>query len=277
MLRSRYPIASRLVRSKAGRSAGCSKAGRSAGCSKAGHDGPVTAILLTVVAVLGLVIGAFLNVVIYRVSGVRVSPRYPLVELGTAVAFVAVTFRLDQLDLRSAIPAYLYFTAVGIALALIDLDCRRLPNVLVLPSYPILTVALAASAWWQHDWWSLARAGIGAATLLAVYLAIVLIHPAGMGLGDVKLSGVIGAVLGYLSWSALVLGAFLGFLLGAVAGIVVIARRRGDRKTAMPFGPFMIAGVLLALFVTSSGDQMLSEPVLCSKLVQESCTSGANQ
>lgn len=253
------------------------------------HHVEVAVALLILVALLGLAVGSFLNVVIYRVPrgeslatpashcpscghpirarhnipvlgwvvlrgrcadcGVRISPRYPLVELGTAVAFVCVAVRLDQLGLRSAVPAYLYFTAAGIALAMIDLDCRRLPNAIVLPSYPVIAVLLAVSAWAQHDWWSLARAGIGAGALLAFYAAIAFVQPAGMGLGDVKLSGILGAVLGYLSWSALIVGAFLGFLLGAVVGVALIATRHGGRKTAVPFGPFMIAGALLGLFL----------------------------
>ena len=249
----------------------------------------VSAALLLLTGVLGLAVGSFLNVVIYRVPRgesvvsppshcpscdhpirgwhnipvlswlmlrgrcadckAKISPRYPLVELGTGVLFVAVTFRLAQLELRSAIPAYLYFTALGIALALIDLDVRRLPNALVLPSYPVIFVLLLASAWSHGDWWSLARAAISAGALFAFYAVIALVHPAGMGLGDVKLSGILGMVLGYLSWSTLVIGGFLGFLLGAVVGVVLIAVGRGGRKTAVPFGPFMIAGALLALFV----------------------------
>jgi leader peptidase (prepilin peptidase)/N-methyltransferase len=251
--------------------------------------GRVAVLLAVPAFVFGAVIGSFLNVVVYRVPrgeslvrpeshcpecghpirarhnvpvlgwlvlrgrcadcGTRISVRYPAVELGTGVAFALVTWRLLELDLLSAVPALLYFTAAGIALALIDLDCRRLPNAIVLPSYPVLAVALAGSAWWQHDWWSLARAGIGAAALLTFFGAVVLIHPAGMGLGDVKLAGIVGAVLGYLSWNALVIGAFLGFFLGAVVGVAVIASGRGNRKTTVPFGPFMIAGALIALFV----------------------------
>jgi leader peptidase (prepilin peptidase) / N-methyltransferase len=249
----------------------------------------VDVLLLAVAFVLGVVIGSFLNVVAYRVPRgqslvrpashcpacqapvrarhnvpvlgwlvlrgrcadcrTRIPVRYPLVELGTGVAFVAVALRLGQLGLRAAVPAFLYFTAIGIALTLIDLEVRRLPNAIVLPSYPVLALALAGSAWWQHDWWPLARAGIGAAALLVFFGAVWFIHPAGMGFGDVKLSGLIGGVLGYLSWNALVLGAFLGFLLGAVVGVTVIATGRGTRKSALPFGPFMILGALAALFL----------------------------
>ena len=244
-------------------------------------------LLLVVIALLGLAIGSFLTVVIDRVPrgesvvrprsrcpncgqrirdrhnipvlgwlilrgrcadcGHPIGIRYPLVELATAGLFAAVTIRL--IDTPAALPAYLYFTAIGVALAMIDLDTRRLPNAIVLPSYPVLAVLLTGSALWQGQWWPLARAGIGAAALFGFYLLLVMAYPKGMGWGDVKLAGLLGAVLGYLSWAALVVGAFAGFVLGAVLGVAVLLARQGDRKTALPFGPFMIAGALLAIFV----------------------------
>ncbi len=246
-------------------------------------------MILVLVGLLGLAAGSFLNVVIHRVPrgeslirpasrcpscGTPIRPwhnipvlgwlmlrgrcaacsapigvRYPLVELITAVRCVAVAWRLWRLGLGSAIPAYLYFAAIGVALAAIDLDVRRLPNAIVMPSYPVLLVLLAASAGWQGDWWSLLRAVIGGAALFAFYFSVVLIHPAGMGFGDVRLSGILGGMLAYLSWATLIVGAFAGFLLGAVVGVVMLASRRGNRRTAIPFGPFMIAGALLALFL----------------------------
>ncbi|WP_410638762.1 prepilin peptidase [Amycolatopsis sp. lyj-346] len=242
------------------------------------------AALVVAAAVLGLLVGSFLNVVIHRVPrgesvvrppsrcpgcgqgirarhnvpvfgwlvlrgrcagcGARISVRYPLVELGTAALFALLAVRLDPPDL----PAFLYFGAIGIALAVIDLDCRRLPNAIVLPSYPVLLVLLTASAWWRGDWWSLARAGIGGAALFGFYLLLALAYPAGMGFGDVRLAGILGGVLASLSWPALLIGAFGGFLLGAVAGVVVLAAGKGGRKTALPFGPFMIAAALVAIF-----------------------------
>ena len=84
--------------------------------------------------------------------------------------------------------------------------------------------------------------------LFGFYFAVAFAYPAGMGFGDVKLAGVLGAVLGYLSWSALAVGAFAGFVLGAIGGIAIMAIGRGGRKTAVPFGPFMIAGALVAIF-----------------------------
>jgi len=248
--------------------------------------------ITALVAVLGLVVGSFLNVVIHRVprgeslvappshcpscnSPIRnrhnvpvlgwlvlrgrcadcrapISVRYPLVEFATGALFVALTVRLAQLHLLGALPAYLYFAAIGVALALIDLDVRRLPNAIVLPSYPVLAALIVASGLVQRDGWSIARAAIGAAALFGFYFALAFAYPAGMGFGDVKLAGLLGLVLAYLSWAALVIGAFAGFLLGAVVGVAVMASGRGNRKTALPFGPFMIIGALVAIFAAAS-------------------------
>lgn len=247
------------------------------------------ALWAVLAGVFGLAIGSFLNVVIYRVPAgesvinppsrcpscgntIRnrhnvpvigwlmlrgkcadcanpISARYPIVEAATGALFVVITLRMAHLHLGAALPAYLYLAAAGLALALIDFDHKRLPDRIVLPSYAVVGVLLVIASAVTHDWWALARAAISAAALFAFYFAIVFAYPAGMGFGDVKLAGVLGGLLGYLSWSALVVGAFAGFLLGAVVGAAIIAARHGDRKTVIPFGPFMIAGAVLALFV----------------------------
>jgi leader peptidase (prepilin peptidase)/N-methyltransferase len=242
--------------------------------------------LLVLIALLGLAIGSFLTVVVDRVPsgesvvrpgsrcprcgtpirarhnipvlgwlilrgrcascGTPIGARYPLIELTTCALFILLTLRLGA---DPALPAYLYLAAIGVALAAIDLDTRRLPNAIVLPSYPVLAVLLFGAALWDGDWWALLRSAIGAASLFAFYLLLVLAYPKGMGWGDVKLAGLLGAALGYLSWAALVVGAMAGFVLGAVLGVAIILARQGDRKTAVPFGPFMIAGALLAIFL----------------------------
>jgi len=178
----------------------------------------------------------------------RISARYPLVEVGTAVLFVALSLRLDRIDLLPALPAYLYIGAAGLVLALIDLDSRRLPDAIVLPSYLVLGALLAAASAWRHEWVDLERAAAGGAALYCLYFAIAFAYPAGMGFGDVKLSGLLGGVLGYLSWGSLLVGAFTGFLLGSIVGVAVMAFWGGTRKTALPFGPFMIAGALVGIF-----------------------------
>lgn len=238
--------------------------------------------------ILGLAVGSFLNVVIYRVPAgesvvsppsrcpscrrpIRVrhnvpvlgwlvlggrcydcktpiSARYPLVEAATGVLFAAVTWRLLAIDLPWALAAYLYLVAVGLALAMIDIDVKRLPDRIVLPSYGVVAALLTIAALGGHDWWPLARAAIGVTALFAFYFALAFAYPAGMGFGDVKLAGVLGALMGYLSWSALIVATFGAFLLGAVIGVALMVAGRGGRKTAIPFGPFMIAGALITVF-----------------------------
>lgn len=241
-----------------------------------------------IAGVFGLAVGSFLNVVIYRVpvgesvvsppsrcpscgSSIRnrhnvpvfgwlllrgrcydcrapISTRYPLVEAATGVLFAAVTWRLLVIDMPWALAAYLYLAAAGVALAMIDIDVKRLPDAIVLPSYAVVAVLLTVAAMGEHDWWPLARAAIGAAALFALYFALVLAYPAGMGFGDVKLAGVLGALMGYLSWSALIVATFGAFLLGAIVGVTLVLVRRAGRKTAIPFGPFMIGAALITVF-----------------------------
>ena len=90
------------------------------------------------------------------------------------------------------LPAYLYLGAVGIALAAIDLDTHRLPNVLTLPSYGVLAVLFLLPALIDGRWDDYLRAALGGAALFAFYFLLVLVYPKGMGFGDVKLAGVLG-------------------------------------------------------------------------------------
>jgi leader peptidase (prepilin peptidase)/N-methyltransferase len=225
-------------------------------------------------AVLGLLVGSFLNVVVHRVPrgesvvnppsacpgcGVTIrarhnvpvlgwlvlrgrcydcaspiSVRYPLVETGTAALFALAGWRFA--DRPAALAAYLVFAAAAIALTLIDLDVHRLPNVIVGPSYCVLAVLLAFGA----DGSSLARAAWGTAALFAFFLLVALVAPGAMGFGDVKLAGVVGGMTAYLAWGAFLTSAFGAFLLGAVVGLVLIVGGRAGRRTAVPFGPFML-------------------------------------
>jgi leader peptidase (prepilin peptidase)/N-methyltransferase len=244
----------------------------------------VTAATAALAGILGLIIGSFLNVVVWRVPrgesivhppsacprcgnairprdnvpvlgwlllrgrcrdcGEPISARYPLVEAGTGVLFALLVLRFGA---AAELPAYLYLAAVGIALALIDLDVKRLPDVLTLPSYAVGFVLLGvASISEPHQ---LLRAALGAAAMFALYFALCFAYPAGMGFGDVKLSGVLGLYTAWLGWDAWGAGLMLGFLLGGVFGIGLVLAKRGGRKTAVPFGPFMIIGAFLAIFV----------------------------
>lgn len=164
------------------------------------------------------------------------------------IAVAAGVVLLAATALRVAppsLPAYLYFVAVVVLLAVIDLERRRLPNLIVLPSYVVVAALLALSSLWQHDFWPLARAGIGGALLLVFFLVLATVQPSGLGMGDVKLAGLIGLALGYLSWTALLFGCFAGILLGGIAGLVFAAR--GRRKVSIPYGPFLIMGALMGV------------------------------
>ncbi len=174
----------------------------------------------------------------------RITVRYPIVELLTAVVFAALAWRIGS---SSDLPAFLYLGTIGVALAAIDLDVQRLPNAIVLPSYGVAPTLLGAAAVAQSDTSGLTRAGLAMAALFGGYFMLAVIVPGGMGFGDVKLAGVLGLYLGWLGWTELAVGAFSGFLLGGLAGLALIVTGRADRKTHLPFGPFMLLGALLAI------------------------------
>jgi len=192
-----------------------------------------------------------------------ISVRYPIVEAVTGVAFALVTWwgltvygstitasgpEMQAWALGLVIFAFLYFAAISIVLTLIDLDTHRLPNSIVLPSYVVAGILFTITAWLTGDWGALARAAIGMAALYLFYFLLRAARPGGMGGGDVKLAGVIGIYLGWLGWGALALGAFAAFVFGGVFGIALMLLRRAGRKSAIPFGPWMILGAWTGVF-----------------------------
>jgi leader peptidase (prepilin peptidase)/N-methyltransferase len=255
-------------------------------------------------AVLGLLIGSFLNVVVYRVPndlsivsppsacprcGKEIRPydnipvaswlilrgrcrdcrepisiRYPIVEALTALFFVAVALRFlepvwhtapgpapsgrDVASSAVETAAYLYFAAISLALALIDLDTRRLPNRIVLPSYGVGIGLLAIASVLSGDYSALLSAVVGGAALFVAYFVMALIHPGGMGLGDVKLAGVVGIFVGYAGLGPLLVGAFSAFVLGGLFALLLVVLRRAGRKSGIPFGPWMLAGAWIGIF-----------------------------
>jgi leader peptidase (prepilin peptidase)/N-methyltransferase len=147
------------------------------------------------------------------------------------------------------LPAYLYFAAVTVPLAVIDLRTLRLPNVLTLSAYPIVAVLLLLPALAEGSWSSYTRATLAGAIVLALFLVLHLVNPSGMGLGDVKLAGPMGAMLGWVSWQAVFAGVVIGFVLAGLTGIAMIVTRRANRKSALPFGPFMLTGAWIAILL----------------------------
>jgi len=202
---------------------------------------------LVVVAALlaGCAAGLLTRGTIERETDQPLHPAVPVAATGVLAAVVAW-----QVGWAWDLPAYLYFAAVSIPLAIIDLRTHRLPNQLTLTAYPILTGLLLLPALAEGSWEDFGRAILAGAALLAFFGILHVINPAGMGLGDVKLSGPMGALLGWGSWSTLMVGTLAGFLLGAVAGLTLMALKRANRKTALPFGPFMLAGAWAAILLS---------------------------
>lgn len=252
-------------------------------------DAPITQLVVLVSGVVGLLVGSFLNVVVWRVprgeSVVRppsacprcghairrrdnvpvlswlvlrgrcrdcaapISKRYPLVELATGVLFALAAALVGA---SWALPVLLYLAAICVALALIDVDVRRLPDAIVLPAYPVTLVLLALASWnpgGEPDWSALLRALVGGAVMFAAYFVTILVYPAGMGFGDVKLAGVLGMVLGWFGWGALLVGWFSAFLLGGLFSVGLLLAGRASRKSGIPFGPWMLLGAALGVAV----------------------------
>jgi len=241
-------------------------------------------LLVALAAIFGLGIGSFLNVVIHRVPhrqsvvsprsacpgcgttlaerdnipvfswlllkgrcrtcGMRISPRYPLVELATAVLFGAVAARLGA---DWALPAFCLFFAALLAIALIDLEHFIVPNRIVFPMLAISLPLLATAALLDGEVRPLVTGVVGALIASNGLLLLNLVNPRGMGMGDVKLALLLGLFLGWLSLGHVALGLFLGFLFGAIGGILLISLGLKTRKDPVPFAPFLAAGTVVAV------------------------------
>jgi leader peptidase (prepilin peptidase)/N-methyltransferase len=145
--------------------------------------------------------------------------------------------------------AYLCLGVLGVVLAAIDADVHRLPDPLVLPSYPAAIALLAVASWSTGSWGALLRAVLAGAVLWVAYLLLALVSPGGLGFGDVKLAGVLGLFLGWLGWGPVVAATFAAFLLGGLFALVLLLARRVSRSSHIAFGPAMLAGAWLALLV----------------------------
>jgi leader peptidase (prepilin peptidase)/N-methyltransferase len=241
----------------------------------------VQAFLIVVAACYGLIIGSFLNAWAYRlVHGERITSgrshcphcghqiraydnipvlswlllrgrcrdcaapiswRYPTGEAVTALLFVAVVLA-DGLSWL--LVPHLLFVAALVLVSQVDIEKQIIPDIVILPVAAVglpLMIALGSAPWWQYP-----VAGAGAAGFLFLVSEVYfrLRHQEGMGFGDVKLALCMGIYLG----AAVVPALFIGFIAGAVIGIGIIAGHRGSGKTAIPFGPFLAAGAVIALF-----------------------------
>jgi leader peptidase (prepilin peptidase) / N-methyltransferase len=135
---------------------------------------------------------------------------------------------------------------LGAALAWIDWHTRLLPTQLVRPAYAVTIVGVVVAAFAESDYSSLTRAALGWLVAGGLYGVLWFVYPPGLGYGDVRLAGVLGIALGYLGWGPLLVGVYAGFLLGGVLGALLRVTRVVPQRH-VPFGPFMLLGVLVGI------------------------------
>lgn len=143
--------------------------------------------------------------------------------------------------------AFVFFAVISVVLSVIDIKTHRLPNAIVLPSYLASFVLFTLACVLGEDWAALLRAAVSMAILFVFYALLRAIRPGGMGGGDVKLAGLIGIQLGWLGWGSVVVGTLGAFLLGGLFGAILLVTRRAGRRTAIPFGPWMLAGAWVGI------------------------------
>jgi leader peptidase (prepilin peptidase)/N-methyltransferase len=244
-------------------------------------------LLIVVVVVAGLVIGSFLTVVVDRVPrgesvnappsrcgscGLRLGPldlvpvfswlalrgkcrrcRAPIgidpivIELSNAGLYVLMAIRFE--DMRAAIPAYCILMSVLLAQTWIDLKTKRLPREITYTGVVLGAIALTIAAVVLDEPERIWMAALGAVIALAAMWLIYVASRGGMGDGDVRLAPLLGMYLGWLNPGIVLPGLFFGFLAGAVVGVAMMAFDRAGRRTAVPFGPFLALGTVVAIFV----------------------------
>jgi leader peptidase (prepilin peptidase) / N-methyltransferase len=150
------------------------------------------------------------------------------------------------------VPAWLGLAWVGTIIVRTDATRHRIPDVLSVAALTVGALLLLVPQTWD----AYGRGWLAALALTAAFLGLALIGPSGLGMGDVKLAPALGLYLGYLGWTQVIVGVLAGFVLAALAALIVILRdavtRRplaGALRKALPFGPFLLVGTLVALLV----------------------------
>lgn len=164
------------------------------------------------------------------------------VVTGALAALVALAYAGSWL-----LPGQLWLLGLAVVLTVTDLQHKRLPNAILLPGAVVLAALLILGTLAEHRPASLLGSVITAAALFSLFLLAAVVSPAGMGMGDVKLAGVLGLALGLAGLSATLLAVLIAFALHAVVSVVLLAARRAGRRTALPFGPPLLVGAAVAL------------------------------
>ena len=212
----------------------------------------VLVLLALAGAALGAVTGRTLAVADYRIESDEAGPPprhwwWPAVAVG--LLWAVVGWRIGDLAGWAALPAYLLFAWLTVALVWIDADVHRLPDGLVLPAYPALLVLVVVATAGLGDWGVLVRALACMAGMYALYFLMAIISPSSLGFGDVKLSGLIGLLLGWLGVGDAFVALLGGFVVGGLIAVVMLVGRRVGMRSHIAFGPSMLAGAFVALVV----------------------------
>jgi leader peptidase (prepilin peptidase)/N-methyltransferase len=209
----------------------------------------VTTALVAGAALLGLLLGPWLAAVTVRLAtrDDTAVPSRRRVLLTAVLASAALAAAPALAGTRPATAALAWLGGAAVVLAGVDLASHRLPDRVVLPAAAGCTVALVADAAVTGGWPALVRAVAAAALAFGVAAGAAAISPEGLGFGDVKLLGLLGLLLGWAGWGVLLAGVLAGLVLGAAGSLLLLATRRAGWRSAVPFGPPLLAGAYLAL------------------------------
>jgi prepilin signal peptidase PulO-like enzyme (type II secretory pathway) len=197
---------------------------------------------------VGFVLGWLLSALSGRFTDTPSRSRKVTIAAVTAIVCGAFGLRFG---LTAALLAYLYLGVVGTLLAFIDVAVKRLPDLFTLPSY-VIGAALFAVAipGTENGGARFGYALIGMAALWLLYGVQHFFAPTQIGRGDVKLAGVLGLYLGWLGQATWMIGVVLGFMFGGLVALALLVTRKATRKSEMPFGPYMIAGAIVAILLS---------------------------
>lgn len=173
-------------------------------------------------------------------------------RVATATITAVVCFAFAQrIEDELLLAAFVFLGILGIQLARIDIELHLLPNPLVFFLLAGGAALFGASTLAGQPWSALLNAVSGGAILFVIYLALALISPNGIGMGDVKLAAPVGLYLGYLGWTQLLYGGLLGFIVGGIASAILVRRSRDNRPAEVAYGPSMLAAAITVILASS--------------------------
>jgi leader peptidase (prepilin peptidase)/N-methyltransferase len=209
----------------------------------------VTTALVAGAALLGLLLGPWLAAVTVRLAtrDEDAVPARRRVVLTAVLAAAALAAGPVLAGARPAAAALAWLGGAAVVLAGVDLASHRLPDRVVFPAAAGCAAALVVDGAVTGSWPALVRAVAAAVLAFAVAAGAAALSPEGLGFGDVKLLGLLGLLLGWAGWGVLLGGVLFGLVLGAVGSLLLLATRRAGWRTAVPFGPPLLAGAYLAL------------------------------